>query len=203
MSEPIPEFANVKKEGGILMLYHVSSTHGIKILKPQESTHGKKYVYAIKNMVTGLLFGVKKDDFDFIICTDDNGTPEVYECYPHAFELKYKHQSCSVYQLDEKGFLEGQTGWDAELVCESPVTVQKETIIPDIYQRLLAEIETGNLILHKYSDTMEYKSIISEHIVDRLIRFDLLNRMESDERFHTYYDNIVKGLKELISGKYL
>lgn len=49
------------------MLYHVSQMPGIKILQPRESTHGKKYVYAINNMVTGLLFGAKQDDIDFII----------------------------------------------------------------------------------------------------------------------------------------
>lgn len=47
------------------MLYHVSHTPGIAILEPRVSSHGKPYVYAIENLVTGLLFGVKKDDFDF------------------------------------------------------------------------------------------------------------------------------------------
>ena len=39
------------------MLYHVSSTQNIKVLEPRVSTHGKAYVYAIENLVTGLLFG--------------------------------------------------------------------------------------------------------------------------------------------------
>lgn len=39
------------------MLYHISKTAGLKKLKPQVSTHKKPYVYAIENVVTGLLFG--------------------------------------------------------------------------------------------------------------------------------------------------
>ena len=55
------------------MLFHVSSTPDIKVLEPRVSTHGKAYVYAIENLVTGLLFGAKKDDFDLIISTDEAG----------------------------------------------------------------------------------------------------------------------------------
>lgn len=184
------------------MLYHVSNIHGITMLEPRESTHGKKYVYAIENVVTGLLFGAKQDDFDFIIDMDHEIT-EVYECYPHAFEIKYKNQNCSVYELEDTGFLRGQTGWDAELVCETPVKVCREIFIDDIYTALLNEIEQKNIILHRYRDTLEYKSIISEHIVDRLIRFDMLNSPKLDQRFYKYYGKIIETLKELISGKYL
>ena len=54
------------------MLYHVSSKTGLKTIQLHISTHKKAYVYAIENMVTGILFGAKHDDFDFIISTDEN-----------------------------------------------------------------------------------------------------------------------------------
>ena len=92
------------------MLYHVSHTRGITVLEPRVSSHGKPYVYAIENLVTGLLFGVKKDDFDFLLYTDDKGTPVLCECYPDAFQKKYEGQSCSVYEVKENGFLRGVTG---------------------------------------------------------------------------------------------
>ena len=60
------------------MLYHVSPVAGLKTLQPRVSTHGKEYVYAIDNMVTALLFGAKKDDFDFLLYTDEKGTPIIY-----------------------------------------------------------------------------------------------------------------------------
>ncbi|MDF2588581.1 MAG: hypothetical protein K0S41_2422 [Anaerocolumna sp.] len=44
------------------MLYHVSNIHGLNTLEPKVSTHGKAYVYALEDSVTGLLFGVRQDD---------------------------------------------------------------------------------------------------------------------------------------------
>ena len=63
----------------LIMLYHVSQKTGLKALQPHVSTHKKAYVYAIENMVTGILFGAKQDDFDFIINTDEKGIPAIYE----------------------------------------------------------------------------------------------------------------------------
>lgn len=104
------------------MLYHVSSTSGIKILEPRVSSHGKAYVYAIDNLVMALLFGAKHDDFDFLL-TEEEGKPTVYECYPNAFEKVYVGKSCAVYELKEDGFLSGMTSWEPELVCENKVEV--------------------------------------------------------------------------------
>ena len=40
------------------MVYHVSATPGLAVLVPRRSSHGKAFVYAVDNLVTGLLFGV-------------------------------------------------------------------------------------------------------------------------------------------------
>lgn len=177
------------------MLYHVSSTRGIKVLEPRESTHKRPYVYAIENLVTGLLFGTKHDDFDFCISTDENGKPHIYECYPRAFEIIYSGKSCSVYEVEEDGFLRGMTGWSVELVSESPVPVQKETFIPDLHCRLLEEQTAGNLEIHLFSEEPEYKKMISEHIVDRLIRFNAIEYMAQNPRGQKYFKELIEGLK--------
>ena len=185
------------------MLYHVSAIPDIKVLEPRVSTHGKAYVYAIENLVTGLLFGTKKDDFDFIISTDENGIPSCYECYPGALEAKYKDKSCTVYELEEDGFLRGKTSWSVELVCETKVPVQKEVFIPDLYIRLLEEEKRGNLCIRRFENSMEYKQLISRHIVDRLIRFDALKYAQTDKRFQTYFKGLVDGLESLMDGHLL
>lgn len=185
------------------MLYHVSNTQGIKTLEPRTSTHGKPYVYAIKDFVTGLLFGVRQDDFDFIISTRDDGKTEVYECYPNALKIKYRNQKCSVYELEETGFMAGQTGWSAEFVCDTTVNVMNEFIVTDIYETLLDEEKKNNLIIHYYENSLEYKRKISEHIADRLIRFDALKYKNTDDRFKNYYCNLITALEEVMSGKYL
>ena len=187
------------------MLYHVSPTPGLKILQPHMSTHKKAYVYAIENRVTGMLFGAAKDDFDFILSTDEAGIPDVYECYPNAFTSVYGGKSCSVYQVEEDGFLRGMTSWRAELVCEREVPVVSETVIEDLYERLLEEERQGNLRMHRYECSEEYRKRIASHIVDRLIRFDIdLDKcLERDRRFAAYYKELIQGLKAVMDGHLL
>ena len=185
------------------MLYHVSSKSGIKKLEPRVSSHKKPYVYAINNLVTALLFGARKDDFDFLMDEDELGRTVVYECYPNAFEKVYSGKGCYVYEVAEEGFLRGMTSWEPEFVCEDAVEVKREIAIEDLYQRLLMEENAGNLILYRYTDDLEYKKIISEHIVDRIIRFDVLDKLETDERFQKYYWRICEALKEVMDGHLL
>lgn len=187
------------------MLYHVSPKTGLKLLQPHVSTHKKAYVYAIENMVTGMLFGTKQDDFDFIISTDDEGSPIIYECYPNAFQSIYKGKSCSVYQVNDEGFQRGITSWESEFVCENEVEVINEILIKDLYQRLLEEEQHSNLIIHRYEYCNEYRKKISSHIVDRLIRFEIdLNKcIELDRRFSLYYKGLVQELVRVMDGHLL
>lgn len=185
-------------------VYHVSDTSGIRVLQPRVSTHQKPYVYAIDNLVTGLLFGVRKDDFDFRISTDEEDRPIVYECYPDAFRQKYEGRSCSIYELSEEGFVRGTTSWTPELVSERETLVLRETAVPDLYTRLLEEEKQGNLVLQRYQDTSEYKELISRHIVDRLVRFHVLDGdWEQDSRFATYFRPFIEGLLALMDGHLL
>ena len=186
------------------MIYHVSCTHGITTLTPKLSTHKRAYVYAIDNLITGLLFGAKHDDFDFLISTDENGRPFIYECYPQAFQKIYQGISCSIYELKEEGFMRGMTSWDPELVSETEVYVQKEIVVSDLYQKLLDEESNGNLVINRYRNNLAYKKMISQHIVDRIIRFDILEgNWEKDSRFELYYKGIIKALVSTMDGHLL
>lgn len=187
------------------MLYHVSQTSGLQTLQPHVSTHKKAYVYAIENIITGLLFGTKQDDFDFIISTDDNDVPTIWECYPNALREIYEGKRCSVYEVDEKGFQCGVTSWSSELVCESEVEVINEIVVEDLYQRLLVEEQNGNIKIHRYEFCDEYRKKISKHIVDRFIRFeiDMDKCLEWDKRFATYYRGIVQELNRVTDGHLL
>lgn len=187
------------------MLYHVSSKKGLKIIKPHTSTHKKEYVYAIENMITGLLFGTKQDDFDFIISTDENDTPIIYECYPNAFQTIYQGKSCSVYEVNDKNFHRNLTSWDSELVSEMEVEVIREIFIEDLYQKLLKEEQYGNLKVFRYEYNDEYRKKIASHITDRFFRFeiDLRNCIEQDIRFATYYKGIIQSLIDIIDGHLL
>ena len=187
------------------MLYHVSPNAGLKILYPRVSSHKKEYVYAIENLVIGLLFGVKMDDFDFNISTDKDGFPTVYECYPDAFKSIYQGKSCSVYVVDDEGFKRGLTSWSEELVCDTEVAVRDEIIVADVYERLLEEEALGNIKICRYEFSDDYRKKISAHIVDRLIRFDvdLYHCLEQDIRFATHYKRIIEDLLTIMDGHLL
>ena len=182
------------------MLYHISKTPGLKVLKPQISTHKKAYVYAVENVVTGLLFGAPHDDFDFII-SEENGIPVIMECYPDAFSLTFKDRKCSVYEVSEDGFLRGMTSWSPELVSEREAAVVRETLMEDLYTRLLSEEANGNLIIRRYEDTAAYKSLVSEHIVDRLVRFDAV--YTENEKIKNRYGKLIEALKDIMDGHLL
>lgn len=187
------------------MLYHVSPVSGLKTLEPRISTHKKPYVYAIENLVTGILFGVRHDDFDFIISTDENARPAVYECYPEALIKKYQGKSCSVYEVGEEGFQRGMTSWSPELVCEKEVAVLGEIYIQDLYERLLEEERKENLTVYRYEFQDEYRKKIAGHVIDRIFRFqvDLSRIAEKDDRFALYYKGIVEALLAAADGHLL
>ena len=187
------------------MLYHVSQQSGLKILKPSVSTHKNAYVYAIENLTTGLLFGAKMDDFDFVLSTDENEVPALFECYPNALQNVYQGKSCSVYVVNDINFKRGMTSWSPELVCEQAVEVVEEIIIEDLYARLLEEEQQGNLEIIQYEFSDEYRHKIASHIIDRIIRFEInLNTcMQKDIRFATYYRKLVEALTEVMDGHLL
>lgn len=187
------------------MLYHVSQTLGLKTLKPHRSTHEKAYVYAVENLVIGLLFGAKKDDFDFIIDIGENGVPAIFECYPKAFQTIYRGKSCSIYEVEESGFQMGVTSWSPEFVCECEVPVVREIVVSDLYQRLHEEESAGRLIIHRYEFCEAYRQKIANHIVDRIFRFDLDLRtcLKQDRRFATHYCGIVQALLAVLDGHLL
>ncbi len=186
------------------MLYHVSPTPNLRTLTPRISSHHKPYVYVIDNLTTALLFGAKKDDFDFLLDTDDQNQPVLHECYPDAFRKIYQGKGCSVYEVEDKGFLRNITGWAPELVSETEVNVVREVTIPDLYACLLTEESAGRLMVYRYNQSPEYHRLIAGHIVDRLIRFDLLEHFDRvDIRGELYFRPLIDGLKALLDGHLL
>lgn len=91
--------------------------------------------------------------------------------------------------------------WSAELVCESEVAVINEISVNDLYLRLLDEEAKGNLIIRRDENDADFKSIVSAHIVDRLIRFDAV--YTDNERIKKHYGKIIDALKNIMDGHLL
>ena len=173
------------------MLYHASKQAGLKELRPQISTHGKAYVYAINSRLTALLFGAPKDDFD-ILMDESNGKPVIYECYPDALRKVYFEKSCSLYGIREDGFLAGQTGWAPELVCECAVPVVSEETIENIYAALMLAIQKGECTFHPYSEDAQYQAFLRDELSERVRQFGITEaQMQADPRFELYFNKLL------------
>lgn len=173
------------------MIYHASKQMGLKELVPQISTHGKKYVYAINNRLTAILFGAPKDDFDVLI-DELNGKPVIYECYPNALKRIYFEKTCFLYALGEDGFLFNQTGWEPELICEHSVPVVTEEKIENIYEEIVASIQNGDCIFHKYSEDEAYQNFLQDELSERIKLFGITDdQMNADPRFELYFKRLL------------
>lgn len=187
------------------MLYHASNVPNLTVLEPRASTHGTPYVYALDSFAKALVFGAKHDDFDFDISTVD-GKLVVSECCPGALERVYAGRGCSVYAVADDGFERGRTGWDSELVSERATAVVSETRVDDLLKALR---ENAEVELVEYRDEPEYRRFVANHVVDRMIRFGVLDEGENgcyadrDERFAAHYKGLVEALKRAISGELL
>lgn len=176
-----------KKYGAV---YHASPTPGLRTLVPHVSTHGRAYVYAIDSRVTALLFGAPKDDFDLLIDTE-RARPVVCECYPEALRKVYAGKSCSLYTLCGEGFLSGQTGWEAELVCEHPVVVLQEERIADLYRQILLAAQQNECTIRYYSEERAYQQMLKDELSERIAAFGITDEQRrQDPRFQKYFDKL-------------
>lgn len=173
------------------MLYHASCTSGLKVLEPNVSTHKIPYVYAIQSKITAMLFGAPKDDFDLLI-DFENGKPVLYECYPDALKKVYTGNKCSIYTVEETGFLKGMTGWEEELVCPTPVSVVREEIVEDIYAQLMDAAQRNECIIHFFEQNDTFLSFIREELQERVDAFGITEEyMMHDARFVKYHKRLL------------
>lgn len=73
-----------------IMVYHSSKTRGLKTILPSTSTHGRKWVYATKDLVLAALFlATTGGDFTCCIGRDKiTGKPYLCERFRGAFDLR-------------------------------------------------------------------------------------------------------------------
>lgn len=172
------------------ILYHASPKAGLTKLVPYASSHGEAYVYAIENPVTALLFGAPKDDFDLLM-DEKNGVPELWECRPNVLREVYSGRSCSLYTVPEEGFLGGQTGWQPEHVCKTPVPIVHEKRVPDLYEWLAAAQERGIVIVHAFRADAAYHAFLLEEFRERIVSFGLTEKaVRADARLAPFWDEL-------------
>ena len=148
------------------IIYHTSKIPGLKILEPHLCAHNIPYVYASYHIETSLLFGGELwSDWDFRYKRNyETGELTFSETYKGAFDKTFANKSCYLYEIEDSGFLEGQTNmWD-EIVSTQKTKVLKETYIKDLAEELI-KLSMKNLIkIEKFENFPTYKQKIEKHI---------------------------------------
>lgn len=98
--------------------------------------------------------------------------------------------------------MKGMTGWEPELVSEHQTVVVREIKIDNLYGYLMDEVKAGNIILNLYKSSKEYKSMISNHILDRIVRFEVLDGKIPDKLI-SKFPKLINQLEKINNGEYL
>lgn len=187
-----------------MKLYHVSTVPNLKVLEPHISTHGKSYVYATPNLEFSLFFGGIESarDFDGIYGIK-KGMPFFYEAYTGALKRRFNGAKCYVYEVDPSSFEENKTSFKGEVVSEKPVKVINCKVVNNVYQYLLELNKNSKIQLHFFEDTEEYKKMIHDHIVDRIVKLNILdNKNCGTYRFcEQHFPDIIEELNNLVNKK--
>ncbi|HAZ27429.1 TPA: hypothetical protein DCY67_02270 [Candidatus Acetothermia bacterium] len=134
------------------VVYHGSPQGGLSVIAPVVSTHGERWVYACKDAVMAALFlSTTGGDLTCGVGREEGtGLPFVCERFAAALEHRYAGTRGSIYTLPADTFVEGQTGWEEEVV--SPVAVRPiaELVVGDVMRHLEDLAGRGLLRIYRY-----------------------------------------------------
>lgn len=174
-------------------IYHVSRTPNLKILEPHVCAHQHAYVYASYHLETALLFGGELwSDWDFIYKRNyDTGELTFSETYPNAFSKIFEDKKCYLYEVEDSGFLQGQTRmWD-EIVSKKPTMVIREHKIENLAE-VIRKLEKENKIkIELFSDAEEYNEKIKNHIIN-LKKYSDINQQKNANFLVEQFKDIIR-----------
>lgn len=134
-------------------VYHGSSISNLKIIKPNESTHMKKWVYACASKAISIIFlSPLGNDLYYSLSGDGINYPvELVERKKGMFKKIF---DCSgyIYKLDATNFKSGQTSWTAELVSDKEEKVVETIYIENVYKELIKLNEEGLIKIYLYPE---------------------------------------------------
>ena len=181
-------------------VYHSSEIRGLTLLKRSVSTHGEKWVYATKDIVTAALFLSGKGGDLTCAVGRDGDIPYVCERFVGAFDYRYANVSGSVYVLPSETFMENKTQWEEEVVSESEVTPAKEMRIDDLKGFLTEQSDNGKLNILFYPNRI---AEIPDDDEDLVYRGIIWTRKKGEiilDDFRKYHPHLIsriqKGLQE-------
>jgi len=180
----------------------------MKVIRPRRSTHGRAWVYATKDPVVAACFlGNLGGDFTCAVGRDpESSMPFVCERFAGAFDVRYGGVSGSIYALPGRGFAEGMTGWEEEVVSREPVAPLRETRVADAAVYLRGLERAGKLRIVFYPGKIAGIPEDDEDLVRRAVvwarRFEPAGFLVLRE-LGRYHPHLVERAKEALrAGEY-
>ena len=187
-------------------VYHSSKNQGLKVLKPNISTHGKNWVYAATSLEMSAVF-LSGRGGDLTCQVGRNSTTgKVFICerFKDAFEYRYNDISGSIYLLPEDKFVKEKTSWDEEVVCETEVEVIEEIIIDDVKSYILNLVKEEKVTFVRFPNKIAGLPDDDEDLVFRGIVWSREIGDKILEDFKKLHPNLLTRIQEgLKEGKYL
>lgn len=135
-------------------LYHASPAAGLTVLRPSVTEFfGKpKQVCLTSLKPMALLYGIKHYEYTYGYAKNRELFYEEY--FPNALEELYRGKAASLYRCAWREGMEA-TQIPNEYVSAVEVSVEEETLIPDVYGALLEQERLGALRIVRWPDLSE------------------------------------------------
>lgn len=140
--------------GRLEFLYHGSHQQGLRMLEPNESGYGKKYVYGTDSLSSAVIFlGRGRNSFE---ASWTMGGKDQYFCERKygILDRWYSGVRGSVYVLSPSDFQKDERVSEHEFISSRPVRILEETKVADAKAFLLDLERQGKIEIIQYKDRM-------------------------------------------------
>ncbi|MDA3886773.1 MAG: hypothetical protein PF638_14375 [Candidatus Delongbacteria bacterium] len=187
-------------------VYHSSKEQGLKVLEPNTSMHGEKWVYATTSLEMSVVFLSGRGGDLTCQVGRDKETGKVFICerFKDVFEFRYSNTSGSIYLLPSDKFIKGKTDWDEEVVCNEKVKIIEEVKIDNVKNYILNLTKEERIFLVKFPNKIGQIPDDDEDLVFRGIVWSRQFGDDILEDFKKLHPNLLTRIQEgLKEGKYI
>lgn len=180
------------------VVFHGSSARDLKILKPNESTHMKDYVYATSYPMIALVFSVNNfGDFDFDLTIKD-GVVIFTERRNGAFD-KYNSPGF-LYTLDATNFKQLEGLWEAEVVSEQEEKIISCEYVDNVFKKLKDYEKSGDMKIYRYPNKPDFIPDDDSDLVYKYVKFENMGHRGSVDNLIYYFPELKEKAFSLLNN---
>lgn len=178
-------------------VYHGSSIPNLKIIRANESTHMKKWVYACASRAISTVF-LSSLGNDLYYSLSGDGLNYQVELVERKKGMLKEIFNCSgyIYKLSAANFKGGQTGWSAELVSDKGEKVLDTIYVENVYNELIKLNDVGLIKLYLYPERPDKIPLDNSDLIPKVVRWKK-NGFDVKKFYELYPELKEKFLEEL------